>query len=186
MSQRHDDEQHTMVQQTEQFFNARNETDMIASSRKVVQGLFGEAAVTEFSEEVIGHSAAGNLPDPSHVSDETAKIYHFIKVSVGDTFFSKLVQSYASLSPHSIGPERALSCHTALQGPKQSSYTREAINSRMAIALNSTGTAHFDPRPSVARFIQKKARRYTVPDEELYRERDFVKKFFTSDSDHLV
>ena len=74
-------------------------------------------------------------------------IYHLLKISVPGTIFGKLFSSFAALLPHSIGPEHAVSCHTTLKGPKQSCYSREAINSRMAIALNSCGTAFFDPRP---------------------------------------
>ena len=62
-----------------------------------------------------------------------------LKISQPGTDFSKLVQAYLSLTPHSIGPEWAVSCHTIIKGPKQSSYSREAINSRMYIALNSGG-----------------------------------------------
>jgi hypothetical protein len=52
------------------------------------------------------------------------------------------------------GPERAVSVHTTLKTAKQSSYSREAINSRMYIALNGEGTALFNPRPAVAKFLE--------------------------------
>ena len=97
------------------------------------------------------------------------------------TIFAKLVQAFLSLTPHSIGPERAVSCHTILKGPKQSRYSRDAINSRMYISLNSGGTAHFDLRPAVAKFLMKE-RLVSAPDKELYQSRDFVKKFFSTDS----
>jgi len=45
----------------------------------------------------------------------------------------------------------------------------------MYISLNSGGTAHFDPRPAVAKFLMKKERRVSAPDKELYQSRDFVK-----------
>ena len=109
-------------------------------------------------------------------------MYHMLKISQPGTIFSKLVQAFLSLTPHSIGPERAMSCHTIPKGPKQSCYSRDAINSRMYIALNSSGTAHFDPRPAVAKFLINKDRRNSAPDCELYQNRDFVKKFFSKDS----
>ena len=40
------------------------------------------------------------------------------------------------------------------------------LNARMEIALNGKGTAHFDPRPSVAEFLQCKQRRNREPDRE--------------------
>jgi len=51
----------------------------------------------------------------------------------------------------------------------------------MYISLNSGGTAHFDPRPAVAKFLMKK-HRVSAPDKELYQSRDFVKNFFSTDS----
>ena len=187
LTQRLDEDQKTVVQRIQAFIGARAATTMIDVARKTVENLFGSEAVAPFCDEVIGHFESGNLPVPEIQSSSstysgTAQLYHLLKISVPGTIFSKLVCSFAALSPHSSGPERAVSCHTALKGPKQSCYSREALNSRMAIALNSCGTAYFDPRPSVARFLEKKNRRMRLPDKELYRNRDFVKKFFSMDS----
>jgi hypothetical protein len=35
-----------------------------------------------------------------------------------------------------------------------------------------------DPRPSVARFLQKKEHRFKIPDEEAQKDHFFIKKFF--------
>ena len=120
----------------------------------VVENLFGSAAVAPFCDEVIGHFESGTLPIPEiQSSSGTARLYHLYHISyilyhitcisVPRTIFGKLVSSFAALSPHSIGPERAVSCHTTLKGPKQSCYSREAINRQMAIALNSCWTCSF-------------------------------------------
>ena len=101
-----------------------------------------------------------------------------LKISQPGTVFSKLVQAYLSLSPHSIGPEQAVSCHTIIKGPKQTSYSREAINSPMYIALNSGGLHISIQDPHVAKFLKKKEHRYQVPNKELYQVRHFIKKFF--------
>ena len=178
LGQRLDEDQHAVVQRIQGFMGARTAVTMIDVVRQTVEDLFGSAAVASFCDEVIGHFESGTLPIPEiQSSSGTAQLYHLLKISVPGTIFGKLVSSYAALSPHSIGPERAVSCHTTLKGPKQSCYSREAINSRMAIALNSCGTAFFDPRPSVARLLEKKNRRMRVP-----KNRDFVKKFFSTDS----
>ena len=42
----------------------------------------------------------------------------------------------------------------------------------MSISMNSTGTAHFDPRPAVVKFLEKKDRRNKFP-AELYKEKVF-------------
>ena len=62
---------------------------------------------------MIGHFESGTLPIPEiQSSSGTAQLYHLLKISVPGTIFGKLVSSFAALSPHSIGPERAVSCHT--------------------------------------------------------------------------
>jgi len=141
-----------------------------------VSGLFGRA-IREFVE-VVGLFAASKLPIPAIYSDNTAKLYYLFRISMKGTFFSKLVQSYIAVCPHSCGPERAVSCYTILKGSKQSRYSEEELNSRMCIAMNSNGTANFDPKPAVAKFLQKKDRRNKFP-TELYKDRQFVKKFLS-------
>lgn len=179
---RMNDEQDEIVIHIRAFLDARTDTDMIACSRETVSGLFGTSAVLDFSDEVIGHFVAGNLPVPLVITDSTGKLLYLLKIAAPDTVFSKLVQSYIVSSPHSCGPERVVSCHTALKTSKQSAYSRDALNSRLCIALNSAGTAHFDPRPAVARFLTTKERRVSAPHVDLYRNREFVKKFFAADT----
>jgi hypothetical protein len=55
---------------------------------------------------------------------------------------------------------------------------QDSINARLHVSLNGVGTAYYDPRPAVAEFLRKKNRRCREPDREVYRERDFVTKFF--------
>ena len=43
------------------------------------------------------------------------------------------------------------------------------------IALNGVGTALFDPRPAVAKFLEVKERRRKLPDEEIYQNQKFTK-----------
>lgn len=116
------------------------------------------------------------------MNNATAKIYHHLKVSTPFSIFSKLVQSYISLTPHSAGTERAISVHTTLKTNKQSSYSREAINSRMYIAFNGIGTVYYDPRPAVAKFLESKERRRKLPNPELYKSQEFVQNFFSIES----
>lgn len=48
----------------------------------------------------------------------------------------------------------------------------------MYIALNGVGTALFDPRPAVAKVVEVKERRRKLPDEDIYQNQEFTKKFF--------
>lgn len=107
---------------------------MISSVQCDVEGLFRKNNVSEFSDEIIGLYASESLPVPQDITDSTGKLYYYLKISVSKTIFSKLVQAYISLTPHSCGPERAVSCHIILKTNKQTAYSREAINSRLFIA----------------------------------------------------
>jgi len=157
LQQRLECEQKSIINRLKSFLNAQSAAEMIALVRCDIEGLFDKTNLSQFSDEVLGLYASENLPAPRNITDFTGKLY-YLKISTPNTLFSKLVQTYISITPHSCGPERAVSCHTILKTNKQSSYSREAINSRLYIALSSSGTAHFDPRPSVARFLQKKQR----------------------------
>jgi len=85
---------------------------MISAGREAVIGLFGEGAIREFVEEVVGLFAASKLPVPVIYNDNTAKLYYLLRIFMTGTSFSKLVQSYIAVCPHSCGPERAVSCYT--------------------------------------------------------------------------
>lgn len=96
----------------------------------------GNENVTTFHDEVIGLYATDKLPCPINITDPTGKLYYYLKIISSTTFFAKMVQVYTTITPYSCGPERAVSCHTILKSNKQSCYSRDAINSRMYIALN--------------------------------------------------
>jgi len=69
-----------------------------------------------------------------------------------------------------------------LKSDLRSSMLRETANNRLCIALNSPGTAFFDPKPAVADFLTKKDRRLHEPDSDIYKKREFVAKFFSLDN----
>ena len=48
----------------------------------------------------------------------------------------------------------------------------------MYIALNGTGTALYDPRSAVAKFLESKERRRKLPDQDLYRNQEFIQNIF--------
>ena len=128
------------------FFSARcvrsNESSRYCHGVRTFVGLsvrLGRACIVSM------HCA--HRPSTSFNIDTGRPFGRLLKISVPGTIFGKLVSSYAALSPHSIGPERAVSCHTTLKGPKQPCYSREAINSRMSIAL---WTSHLFLRRTVA------------------------------------
>lgn len=85
-------------------------------------------------------------------------------------------------APHNMGTERVVSHYNRVQSLHRRSNDLETISERLVISINSSGTAHFDPRPAVVKFLTKKERRFRPADFSLYRECDFVKKFFRTES----
>lgn len=182
ISQRLADDQNEILIRIKLFISARTQAEVVKAARVDVENLFGKDKVSQFTDDVLQLYASEKLPPSSTMTSSTAKLYHCLKVSQPHSIFSKLVQAYVSLTPHSAGPERAVSVHTNLKTVKQSNLSREALNSRMYIALNGTGTAFFDPRPAVAKFLEKKERRRKLPDQQLYQDHDYIKKFFSKES----
>jgi len=78
--------------------------------------------------------------------------------------------------------ERAVKCHTQLKTDLRSSMSWKSVNNRMCIALNSTGTANFDPSPAVAKFLTLTDRRNKHQEHGRYVQREFEKKFFATDN----
>jgi hypothetical protein len=177
-------EQDDKVQAMMKVANACNIDEMIQAGRGVAQYIFGEESVEEFTDDVIGLFTTHGARSFLHSDSITAKLYEILKKTRKSSTLNKLVQSFIVTSPHSMMTERAVSYHTQLKTDQRSSMSRNTVNDRLCIAMNSSGTAHFDPRPCVAKFITIKDRRQRLPDKELYTQREFVKKFF-SDSSNL-
>jgi len=116
LQQRLECEQKSIINQLKSFLNAQSAAEMIASVRCDVEGLFDKTNLSQFSDEILGLYASENLPAPRNITDFTRKLYYYLKISTPNTLFSKLVQTYIiSITPHSCGPERAVSCHTILK-----------------------------------------------------------------------
>ena len=55
----------------------------------------------------------------------------------------------------------------------------------MHVSLNGKGTAFYDPTPAVFEFLRIKERRNRQPCDELYKDRDFIKKFYQKENGTL-
>lgn len=182
LAQRINVDQEAIVNHMNEFLDGRTAVKVIEAARSHVGSLFGRDAMLPFTNDVTSLFAAEKLPPPSEMNNATAKLYYYLKVSAPHSIFSKLVQSYICVTPHSSSTERAVSIHTILKTSKQSRYARETLNLRMCIAVNGTGTAFYDPRPAVAKFLEDKDRRRRLPDEDVYKDKEDTKKFFAKDS----
>lgn len=93
----------------------------------------------------------------------------------GLAYLSKMI---LSITPDSMRVERAVSCLNNFKTPDRASTVLDTLSDRMTISLNGRGTAEYDPRPAVAKFLKKKERRHKQPDIDTYKRQPFVAKFF--------
>lgn len=178
LEERINDEQQEQVKAMIGVANATNATELINAGRSSVEHIFGKASVQSFADDAIGYFVSHGARS-FHASDcTTAKLYELLQKSRNKTILNKLIQTFLITSPHSMLTERAVKCHTLLKSDLRSTLSRNSMNDRMCIALNSSGTANFDPRRSVATFLSRKERRNKIPDSDLFVQRDFVKNFF--------
>lgn len=90
----------------------------------------------------------------------------------------RLLAALLSLTPHIMATERAVSHYGNIKTPERASLKPETINSIMQVSLYGIGTSVFNPRPAVYEFLKRKDRCNRVPNEELYQNRDLIKKLF--------
>ena len=79
--------------------------------------------------------------------------------------------------------ERVISHYNQIKTDHKSNILEETINNRLFVSLNGVGTANYDPRPAVIEFLKKKERCNREPVIDVYKDRDFVKKFFRENND---
>lgn len=96
--------------------------------------------------------------------------------------FQWLLGVFLVSAPHNMGTERVVSHYNKGKSIHRQSATEETMTKRLAISINGVGTANYDPRPAVIKFLQAKDRRFRSSDFDVYQDRDFVKKFFRTDS----
>lgn len=83
-----------------------------------------------------------------------------------------------ALAPHSMQVERIISSYNLIDDNMRASLLSDTIDERLIIALNGDGTAGFDPRQAIGRFLGRKQRRYKEPTSCIFKEREFIRKFF--------
>lgn len=96
--------------------------------------------------------------------------------------FQWLLGVFLVSAPHNMGTERVVSHYNQIKSIHRENTSEETMTKRLMIAMNGIGTAHYDPRPVVIRFLQAKDRRFRSSDFEVYQNRDFVKKIFRTDN----
>ena len=115
------------------------------------------------------------LPDGCDLGCKmTVRLRQLLPVTTGSV--QKVLASLACMSPHSMQTERIVSHHNLVVDNHRTSMGEDTRNARLMVALNGVGTAYFDPRPAVVKFLEK-TRRCGAPDWDIYGQREFVRKF---------
>ena len=161
---------------------ATSPMDMINAGLQIVNDLFPDESASFADSVCNAWETISSLPTLPPNADLgcilAAKLRQMIPISGGT--LQKVLISMMCLAPHSMQTERVVSYYNTFCSDKRFSTDSSTVNHRLQIALNGKGTAHFDPRPSVAKFLEKKERRYREPDITTYQQREFVAKFFRS------
>jgi hypothetical protein len=106
---------------------------------------------------------------------------HFLAMK-GSGCLSKLAAAFIVVSPHSMLTERAVSHQNIIMSVHKGGMTLTGVHQRTFISLNGIGTAFYEPRAAVSKFLLKCERRYREPVREVYEKRAFVCKFFSNDN----
>ncbi len=162
--------------------DAKSPKEIITASRYLASEILGEGLLSEFASDVC--LSWEKLKQLSDVRIDDQGTYYALKLrkmaQSSSGLLRKFLASFLCLSPHSMATERAVSHYNNIKTTQRSSLSQESINNTMHISLNGVGTANYDARPAVYTFLQIKDRRDSCPNEQLYKERDFIKNFFAN------
>ena len=163
---------------------AKTAKEFITSSRDLVSQMFGSESVEPFVADVC--SSWSKVSEVESIDIQDTGTAYALKLRLmtqsSQGIMKQFLASFLTLTPHSMATERVVSHYNNIKSVKRSSLQQDTNNGAMHISLNGKGTAFYDPRPAVFSFLKNKDRRNAQPCSELYKQRDFVRKFFQSDN----
>ena len=179
------------IEDSSEFKNMKNMLETDSSKEFIEKGMslarisLKENELSLFAEQVCEQwPLFKDAPTLSSSTDlgtrYSTRLRNLLKLSKGTV--RRVLSTIFVTSPHIMTTERAVSHCNQLMTCHRQSTSNAHINYRLAISLNGRGTAAFDPRPSVVRFLKSKERRYHEPCAQTYEKRNFVAKFFRSNS----
>jgi len=134
--------------------------DLIEAGRPLIEDLFPHE-LQHFADSVCDSWQA--ISDLKHLPIGTdtgcvlsTRLRQLIPVSKG--CLKKFLSAMMSLAPHSMQVERIVSHYNNIRSSHRLSMSLDTVTDHL-LALNGVGTAHFDPRPCVAKFLSDKERR---------------------------
>ena len=158
------------------LLTAESAEEFVNEGRTLVAELFGEEFVSDFAVSAFHEWARISEAKTNKTRGEALKAM----VAATTGVCQKLLAAFLSLTPHSMGTERAVSHYNLVKTSHRLATHVETVQARMLISLNGVGIGLYDPRLAVADFLRKKQRRAATPKSETYARQDFVKKFFDS------
>ena len=149
--------------------------------------MFGDEVLEEFVGDFCASwSKISEIKDIA--LEDTGSIYALKQHKMAQAsqgVMKQFLASFLTLTPHSMATEIAVSHYNNIKTVRRTSLKQETINGVMHVSLNGKGTAFYDPRPVVFEFLRKKERHNRQPCDELYKDRDFIEKFFQKENGTL-
>ena len=170
-----DDEQSLLLQSIINLTSSKTAAEFIAASLP----LFDVCNVDDkdaFIFSVLEHFDAMRPSSDIPSKDYGVKIYIMLRGSKSPV--TEFLSSFCVVSPHSMSVERCVSTYNICYSYRRTSTETDTMNDRLQIYWNGVPTAQYNPRSAVETFLTKKERRMHLPEESIYRNMDFVKKFF--------
>ena len=103
-------------------------------------------------------------------------------IQVSQDLLKTLLASFLAVTPHSMATERVVSHYNRVKTEDRACLKQTTINNVLQISLNGKGTVLFDPREAAAEFLKRKSRRNSQPDTELFKDREYMRKFYRESS----
>jgi hypothetical protein len=172
-------EQEDLINKITKLLNSSSINNMIENGRGMIEGLFGKTHVSQFAVDVVNF--ANEYMEEYVALPTLSDKVHFLAMK-GSGCLSKLAAAFIVVSPHSMLTERAVSHQNIIKSVHKGGMTLTGVHQRTFISLNGIGTAFYDPRAAVSKFLLKCERRYREPVREVYEKRAFVCKFFSNDN----
>ena len=188
LSERMNIEEDGTINNLKKVLESKSAKEFIVSSRDLISQMFGDEALEEFVGDVC--ASWSKISEIKEIATEDKVVSRLIMklrkmTQASQGVMKQFLASFLPLTPHSMATERAVFHYNNSKTVKRTSLKQETINGIMHVSLNGKGTAFYDPRKAVFEFLRIKERRNRQPCDELYKDRDFIKKFYQKENGTL-
>ena len=151
-------EQEDVIKDMKGLVMSRNLGSFVERGVHIIRRLFPDGAAEQWENMM----NVPLLPDGCDLSCKmNVRLWQLLPVTTGSV--QKVLAFLACMSPHSMQTERIVSHHNPVVDNHRISMGENTRNTHLMVALNGVGTAYFDLRPAVVKFLEK-SRRCGAPD----------------------